>query len=157
MYADNQRTHVFTTAWPELPQANYSGSFALNAQLDHGGDYSEAAAALRREGYGANRTANTASTGASPAPTTAGLQPVTEAWRELVSQGVDWSEFWSRDHQSEDWLLKPLLAKGRLHSITAEAKAGKSMLALEACAAMATGQEFLQREAADAVGVLYVD
>ncbi|NBW15566.1 MAG: hypothetical protein EBR82_47030 [Caulobacteraceae bacterium] len=70
---------------------------------------------------------------------------------------IDWSEFWATDHDETEWLLEPLFADGRSHALYAGAKTGKSYLVLAACAALATGQPFLQHQGGDPVHVLYLD
>lgn len=70
---------------------------------------------------------------------------------------VDWAEFWAADHDETEWLLEPLFADGRAHALYAQAKTGKSYLVLAACAALATGQAFLNHPGGEPVHVLYVD
>ena len=85
-------------------------------------------------------------------------QRSTEAARNgLERYQLGWDTFWETDFLAADWLLEPLLAKGRTHSIVAAAKAGKSLLVLEACAALATGRSFLNKPEGDPVTVAYVD
>ena len=64
---------------------------------------------------------------------------------------------WTTDHKQAEWLLEPILAAGRNHSFVAAAKAGKSLLLLEACAALATGKPFLAKPETEPVTVVYVD
>lgn len=46
------------------------------------------------------------------------------------SRFIDWSTFWERDRTEADWLLEPVLARGRGHSIYAPHKQGKSLFTL---------------------------
>ena len=51
-------------------------------------------------------------------------QRSTEAARNgLERYQLGWDTFWETDFLAADWLLEPLLAKGRTHSIVAAAKA----------------------------------
>lgn len=83
-------------------------------------------------------------------------QPV-EGDHPLSPYLVDWAEFWAADHDETEWLLEPLFADGRAHALYAQAKTGKSYLVLAACAALATGQAFLNHPGGEPVHVLYVD
>lgn len=70
---------------------------------------------------------------------------------------INWADMWTTDHKQDDWLLEPILAAGRNHSFVAAAKAGKSLLLLEACAALATGKPFLAKPETEPITVVYVD
>lgn len=70
---------------------------------------------------------------------------------------VDWAELWTLDDQQHDWLVEPLLPAGRQVAVYAMAKAGKSLLALDVAAALATGSAILSRPAGPPVDVVYVD
>lgn len=70
---------------------------------------------------------------------------------------VDWSEFWLMDDPADDWLVEPLIARGRAHSLYAPAKAGKSLLALGLAAAAAAGRPWLDHRRSAPVRVLYLD
>lgn len=43
---------------------------------------------------------------------------------------IDWGEFWTRDRGEPEWVVDPILARGRGHSIYAPHKAGKSLFSL---------------------------
>ena len=70
---------------------------------------------------------------------------------------IDWPEFWATEHDDTEWLLEPLFADGRSHALYAGAKTGKSYLVLAACAAIATGNKFLDHPGGDPVHILYLD
>jgi hypothetical protein len=70
---------------------------------------------------------------------------------------LEWEGFFGRDFTDEDWLVEPLLARGRSHALVAEAKTGKSLLAFEIALALSTGREVLHRPAGDPIHVLYAD
>ena len=88
------------------------------------------------------------------AVTTAADEP---AGNVLAPFQIDWATMWTTDHKQAEWLLEPILAAGRNHSFVAAAKAGKSLLLLEACAALATGKPFLAKPETEPVTVVYVD
>lgn len=71
---------------------------------------------------------------------------------------VSWGAFWSDDAPEPDaWLAEPLLPRGRLTVLYSPAKVGKSLLALDVAAALATGRELLGQPAAPPVRVAYID
>jgi hypothetical protein len=43
---------------------------------------------------------------------------------------VDWSEFWAKERTASEWLIEPILARGRGHAIYAKYKTGKSLVML---------------------------
>jgi len=43
---------------------------------------------------------------------------------------IDWAAFWERDRTTSEWLLEPLLARGRSHAIYAKTKQAKSLFTL---------------------------
>jgi hypothetical protein len=75
----------------------------------------------------------------------------------MLSMLVDWKTFWSLEHATEEWLAKPLIAKGRQTALFASAKTGKSWLTLNVTAALATGKPILGQPAQPPVHVLYLD
>lgn len=75
----------------------------------------------------------------------------------LTTWYVDWHKLWTNDTTDTEWLVEPLLAKGRAHALYAGAKSGKSLLLLEVAAALATGRAILNRDAQPPVDVLYID
>jgi hypothetical protein len=81
-----------------------------------------------------------------PAPrvSDAGLQP------------VDWTTAWAGAATEAAWLVPGWLQAGRAAALVGAAKSGKSLLALEVAAALATGGRALGEDVGP-VGVLYVD
>jgi hypothetical protein len=73
------------------------------------------------------------------------------AWR------LDWPTFWKQERADADFLVEPLLARGRAHAFVAPAKAGKTLLFQEIALALATGRPVLYRPASDALAVVYLD
>lgn len=70
---------------------------------------------------------------------------------------VDWDAMWARDTSAQEWLLEPVLAKGRGHALYATAKSGKSWVALYLAAALATGKPVLGHPGGQPTDVLYCD
>jgi hypothetical protein len=76
---------------------------------------------------------------------------------EMLGMLVNWKEFWTQEHTTEDWICKPLIARGRQTAIFAGAKTGKSWLTLNAVAALATGKPIFGQAAQPPVNCLYLD
>ncbi len=76
---------------------------------------------------------------------------------ELQPSRIDWAELWATDALESDWLAEPIIARGRSHALYAPAKAGKSLLILEAAAALATGRVWLDQPVGAPRSVLYLD
>jgi RecA-family ATPase len=70
---------------------------------------------------------------------------------------IDWAAFWDKDAELADWAIEPLVPAGRCTAIYADAKVGKSLLALDMAAASATGRSVLGQDATEPVTVLYLD
>lgn len=70
---------------------------------------------------------------------------------------VDWETFWSVDGPEKDWLVEPILPRGRQVATYSRAKTGKSLLALEVAAALATGRPVLGHHTHDPTNVVYLD
>lgn len=75
----------------------------------------------------------------------------------LAASLVNWPDLFATDHQADDFICAPILARGRGHALYAKAKTGKSLVVLEMAAALATGRSFLQHHGGEPVRVLYVD
>ena len=89
------------------------------------------------------------------------LRPVVDAAEPWVKetgerQEVDWTEFWANDPEPIRYLVDPLFAAGEVTRVFAPAKVGKSLLVLEAMAALATGSEIFGKTLSPA-HVVYVD
>jgi hypothetical protein len=75
----------------------------------------------------------------------------------MLGMLVNWKEFWTQEHTTEDWICKPLIARGRQTAIFAGAKTGKSWLTLNAVAALATGKPIFGQALQPPVNCLYLD
>ena len=140
--------NIFSTNAP-IPQGGYT-AFGYTAATRHQGDWKALAQALR--------TANPDILTAPPTPTPAD-QPDTPPTNTdlLLSQLINWHDFWNEEHSAEDWIAPPLIARGRQTALYAEAKSGKSWITLNVVAALATGTPILGQPAQPPVHVLYLD
>ena len=74
-----------------------------------------------------------------------------------LPEPIDWADFWSKDHTSEDWTIEPLLPRGRQVALYSPAKVGKSLLALDVCARAATGQAIFDQVLPAPLEIVYLD
>lgn len=70
---------------------------------------------------------------------------------------IHWPDFWKRDHSAEDWLIEPIVPRGRQVALWATHKTGKSLITLEMAAATATGAPCLGNSARPPIDVIYLD
>lgn len=70
---------------------------------------------------------------------------------------IDWPDLWADDDDTADWLLEPIVPRGRSVALYSHAKSGKSLTILDACAAAVTGRPVYGQPADDPIRVLYVD
>lgn len=150
----NDALTVFTTSITNLPVGQYD-RFGYWTQTRHGGDFKDAARTLNAQQddeigdwIDAIQKANT--------PTF-----------DIITQGddpdplsmwyVNWQQLWSLEVQETDWLLEPILARGRAHALYAGAKSGKSLLLLEMAAALATGRSIFGQDIREPMPVMYLD
>lgn len=85
------------------------------------------------------------------------VTPVTPVTDRLEASRVDWSSFWTRDRDGSDWLVEPLLPRGRGVALYAPSKTGKSLLSVHVSACVATGARCLDHPAGPPRHVLYLD
>jgi len=86
------------------------------------------------------------------------LEALSSSRRSEEPDEVQWEEFWRADDPGPQWIAEPLIAAGRGHLFHAKHKVGKSLLALDLAATVATGRAILR--GANPAGprhVLYVD
>lgn len=102
--------------------------------------------------------------GAAPVVNCAGSCTDAEVLATILNDGVDpedpveldWQALYDDDGE-EEWLIPGFLIAGRQHELAAPKKVGKSLLALEWAAALASGRAIFGRPAGEPVSVLYVD
>lgn len=157
IYAADGRAVIWTDAAPPLRQKAAYDPFGLYVALEHRGDFHTATKTLRANGYG-EQPINPYDLFAPVDTSTASDEPLApEAPAELPVRLIEWDTFWATEHAGEDWLVEPFLARARQTVLYALTKAGKSLLALEVAAAVATGRPVLDRPVSPPVHVLYLD
>ena len=85
--------------------------------------------------------------------------------QNLVDQLLDWRTFWETDHNTENWLVEPVIAEARAHAIYAPGGTGKSLFALTLALAACRDQkhvlyldyEMTPADLADRLGEMGVD
>src|SRR5262249_27091669 len=75
----------------------------------------------------------------------------------LAGWRIDWPKFWAQERTDADFLVEPVLARGRGHALVAPAKVGKTLLLQEIALALGTGRPILYRPASDPLTVVYLD
>lgn len=70
---------------------------------------------------------------------------------------INWPQFWAAEHAEADWLLEPIIPRGRTGAIYAPAGKGKSLLVNYLTYRRATGQHVLDQAAGDPINVVYFD
>ena len=127
--------------------------FRAYAVLEHGGDLSAAAREARQikgdDGNSELPATLTGGVGAEPRP-----EPETP---EDGPAPLDWSTFFLADHKAEDWLLRPVVARGRQAAVWAMHKTGKSLFSLDVAVRAATGNPYDKKDPAEPIDVIYLD
>lgn len=137
--------------------------FRAYAVLEHGGDLAAAARAARiaKDGPPASVDEWLASLpAAAPADaqtTAAGVADDGPVANPCAGALIDWETFWLRERNASDWLIEPIIARGRGHAIGASGKTGKSLLMLDVAAARATGRPTLNQPASAPINIIYFD
>ena len=84
-------------------------------------------------------------------------RPPVDPYADLTASLIDWPTFWADEQEPEQWLIEPLIPKGRAVALWAPAKAGKSTVVLEAVAAACTGKPIFGGRHQAQISVLYLD
>lgn len=128
------------SATTELPSGEGQKLTKLRvwAHLNYGGDLKAARAALRKL-----------------TPST--MDDWTRRAVRFASVQIDWETIWTEESVDPEWLVEPLIERGRQIAIYSEAKAGKSLLLLEIALALSTGRPVLGNEERKPVKVMYID
>jgi hypothetical protein len=87
----------------------------------------------------------------------AGERDIQNAVDAVRANVLSWAELWAYDGSQQIWAIERIAPAGRLVALYAEGKVGKSLLMLDAAAAMATGKSVLGFPAVDPVHVVYLD
>lgn len=70
---------------------------------------------------------------------------------------LDWPTVFDTTPDDVDWLAYPVIERGHLYSLYSPAKAGKSLVTLDICAALAAGASVLGQPPRPPITTLYVD
>jgi len=70
---------------------------------------------------------------------------------------VDWHAAWEEQPEEIRWLIEPLIEAGQSVALYATPGTGKSLIALELAAALATGNPVLGNPAREPITVVYID
>ncbi len=70
---------------------------------------------------------------------------------------IGWADLFAKDFNTEDWLVEPVLARSRGHSVVASPKVGKSLLMMNLAAHGALGRNAFTGEPIEPVRTLYLD
>jgi len=70
---------------------------------------------------------------------------------------VDWATFWALEAPEQEWLVEPIVPARRQVAVYSIAKTGKSLLALDVAAALATGRPLLGATRSAPLDVIYLD
>ncbi len=70
---------------------------------------------------------------------------------------VEWASLFAGRTDASEWMVEPMLPRGRAIATYAPAKAGKSLLALDVSASLATGRRVLDRAGGTPATILYID
>lgn len=70
---------------------------------------------------------------------------------------INWAEFWATETPTQEWVIEGVVPAGRQVAVYSPPKQGKSLFALDACAAAATGRPVLGQPARAPVRVIYID
>jgi hypothetical protein len=159
----------------ETNDPNGLTKFRAEALINYGGDMSAAAKDIRDIMPARHTPANTPAnptpadyydTRLNPAPLiipdTPTDTPTDDQADDPADTGHDyglvhWATMWATDHGATQWLIPPFIAAGRNHAIVADAKAGKSLLLLEAALSVATGARWLDAPEQSPRHVVYID
>ena len=153
---------VFTSSVPNLEAERAYSRFGYTAAMHHGGDRSAFARTIRAT---MPRPPEDDWTLGPPIPDRNSGEVHDEQGDEAdphkdltdLAHIVDWPHFWAQDHDSEDWLIYPLIPRGRAVALYAPAKAGKSTVLLAGIAAAITGRPVYGGRTAEPLRVLYLD
>jgi len=143
--------YVFSTNAPPFEAHKGYSPFAVYALLEHGGDFTAAAAALVSEGYGSAGDTQGVDLSAFisdlPEPPADALEAAPIGVQDLVDAHP----------KLRPPVIHGLLREGETMNIIASPKTGKSWLTLDLAIAVATGRPWLGRYATEAGDILIID
>ena len=134
-YADTDLFYVFTSSTEFDPNTAYS-KFGAYTVLEHDGNHSRAAAALRARGFGDSPSSIPVPDDPSDAPPSApGGSFSFTPWTELLQEPAE----------TQSWLWDKTLATSSISILVSRPKVGKSTLARSIATTVATGGTLLGR------------
>lgn len=157
VYPDGHTTlwsDTILNRWPQAALRRPYDPFGLFAVLFCAGDFALARSTLSAQGYGAQPRATDDFSWVKLRSDGEAVTPVDDT---LGIQPVIWADFWNRDHAGEDWLVEPIVPRGRQVAIWAVHKTGKSLITIELAAALATGASVFDGPQAKPADVIYLD
>lgn len=112
--------------------------FAFYTAHQHGGDSSAAARHLNQlhdpDPFAGLNPSPTVQLDSFDRPAQADLD------QQLLEQLIDWTQFWTTDHNAEEWIVEPIIAAHRAHALFAPGGTGKSLMSLWLAAKIAAGE-----------------
>lgn len=144
-----------SSAAPFDPNRGYS-QFAIFAALEHGGDYTAAAAALASEGYGRTDDSDIDLTRIL-ASGTSGDEGGGVAEAADASQAISYRVLVESSPSLRPVVIEGLLREGETMNVIAAPKVGKSWLTMDLAIAVATGRPWLGRFGTSRGRVLLLD
>lgn len=157
VYSDGHTTIWSDTVqaqWPSVELRRPFDPFGLYCVLFNSGDFTAARKALAAQGYGTRAMADD---DFSSWVSLNGNGPHPAGENETGLIPIFWPAFWKHEHEGEDWLVEPLIPRGRQVALWALHKTGKSLITLEVAAAVATGAAVFRQAATDPADVIYCD
>jgi len=148
--------YVFSTSTPFDSERGYS-KFGAHALLNHGGDFAEAARALRAQGYGgSNESAGSGSAAGEGGWRAEGEQERPERWRRAQTTSLA-----DVGPQVVTWLWPGRIPRGAVTILDGDPDLGKSTVTLDIAARVTTGRPMPDGtgggEPADVIVVSYED
>lgn len=142
-----------------LPTEQGLSKAHIYAHYNHAGNLTQAAQALREQGYGEPTYNRLTPWEPNPNQTQDEQEDDYQKWLANVHEKfpkIDWTTLWA-DTQEEEWIAEPLLAARRLVALYSAPKVGKSLLMLEIAAGIANGRSIFGYPAHKPRRTLYVD
>ena len=138
---DGTTFYVFSSSVPMFDAGKGYDRFEAYARLEHGGDRSAAAVALRQLGFGGNGQLSqvdlSALTGSTPASVTSGLPEVRKPRRQLVSRCVA-----DVEAKPLEWLWPGLIPIGKLTLFSGDPGLGKSFVTVDMASRVSRGKQW---------------
>lgn len=138
---DGTTFYVFSSSVPEFEAEKGHSRFEAYARLEHGGDRSAAAAALRQQGFGGNGQLDQVDlsglTGSTPASVVSGQPEDRKPRRRLISRCL-------ADVESKpvEWLWPGLIPIGKMTLFSGDPGLGKSFVTVDMASRVSRGKQW---------------